>query len=412
MRAHLASLCVAGLLAVSAQAGDWPQWRGPKGIGVSDETKLPLTWSKTDNVKWRVALPEDGNSSPVVIGDKVLLTCPDNKGTSRMLLCFDRKTGNELWRKSVEYTDREAMHNTNPHCSPSPATDGERVVVWHGSAGLFCYDLAGKELWRKDLGKFDHIWGYGSSPTIHGELVFLNAGPGTSSFVVAFDKQTGNEVWRKSYPKMTASKPGEYRGSWSTPVVVGEGDDTLLLLSLPNTLWAVKPATGDEVWTCQGLGDLVYTSPLVDGDVVVAMGGFHSPAIACRLGGKGDVTETHRLWHHKERNPQRVGSGVAINGHTYILNENGIIWCLDTKTGEKTWEERLGGNSWGSMSHVDGRLYVQNMQGTVFVFATNPEKLEVLAENKLGEGSRSSPAFSNGEIFVRTFDALYCIAAK
>jgi len=410
------SILTVGLFAATwcgpSDAGDWPQWRGPLGIGVGSEKHVPLMWSKTEHVKWTVQLPEDGNSSPVVIGDKVLVTTPENKGRVRSLLCLDRRDGKELWRKSVEYADREVMHNTNPHCSPSPATDGERVVVWYGSAGLYCYDLNGKELWQKDLGKFDHIWGYGSSPVIHGDLVFLNAGPGTVAFVAAFNKHSGTEVWRKTYPQMASTKPEQYRGSWSTPVIVGEGNEALMLLSLPQTLWAVKPATGEEVWWCQGLGDLVYTSPLVDGEVVVAMGGFHGPAIACRMGGTGDVTATHRLWRHAEKNPQRIGSGVAVNGHVYILNENGIVWCLDEQTGEKKWEHRLGGTSWGSMCHVDGRLYVQNMNGTVFVMAVDSTKFELLAENALNEGSRSSPAFSNGEVFVRTFRTVYCIAEK
>jgi outer membrane protein assembly factor BamB len=408
-------MCGTGLLLLAStlcHAGDWPQWRGPRGLGVADERRVPLTWSNTEHVQWKVALPEPGNSSPIVVSEKVLLTCPTNKGVDRLLMCFDRRNGNELWRRSVPFAGHEVMHNTNPHCSPSAVSDGERVVAWFGSAGLCCYDLDGKELWRKDLGPFDHIWGYGSSPVIHGDLVFLNAGPGTVAFVAAFHKQTGAEVWRKSFPLMAAEKPDQFRGSWSTPVITGEGDDALLLLSLPHTLRAVRPATGEEVWWCDGLGDLVYTSPLVDGDVVVAMGGYHGPAIACRLGGTGDVTATHRLWRHDQKNPQRIGSGVAVNGHVYILNENGIVWCLSLQSGEKTWEHRLGGTSWGSMCHVDGRLYVQNMQGTVFVLAVDPAQCEVLAENKLGEGSRSSPAFSNGQVFVRTFEALYGIGEQ
>lgn len=414
MRGLLGKCCGVWLAVVwgVAQAGDWPLWRGPWGIGVGDDVPPPLTWSPTQNIRWKVPLPEEGNSSPIVVGDKVWLTCPAENGQQRLLLCFDRREGRELWRRAVTYSAPEKMHQTNPHCSPSPASDGERVVVWHGSAGLLCYDLSGRELWRKDLGAFDHIWGYGSSPIIDGDYVFLNAGPGTRSFVVAFHKHTGEELWRRTYPGMAAETPQEYRGSWSTPVLAGQGPERLLLLSLPNTLWAVDPRTGEEVWRCAGLGDLVYTSPLVTGDIVVAMSGYHGPALACRLGGRGDVTETHRLWRHERPNPQRIGSGVAVDGYVYILNENGTLWCLNAETGEKTWEQRLGGTSWGSMCYVAGRLYVQNMRGTVFVLAANPRQMELLAENKLGEGSRSSPAFSQGEVFVRTFAALYAIAAE
>jgi outer membrane protein assembly factor BamB len=239
--------------------------------------------------------------------------------------------------------------------------------------------------------------------------MILIAGPGTNSFVAAYNKKTGEEVWKKEFPNMTAKAPGDFRGSWSTAVVLGEGENALVLLSLPNKLRAVKPATGEEVWSCGGLGNLVYTSPLVDGDIVVSMSGFHGPAIACKLGGQGDVTETHRLWHNTQKNPQRVGSGVAVDGHVYIMNENGVVYCIEEKTGEKKWESRAGGTTWGSMVHVDGRLYVQDKQSTITVIAVDSKECRVLAQNEMKEGSNSSPAFSDGNVFVRTFQHLYCI---
>lgn len=400
-----------GLVPGQVFAGNWPQWRGPLGTGISDEKNVPLNWSATKNVKWKVELPAEGNSSPIVFGGKVFLTCQQDKGKQRLLLCVDRTNGKELWRKTVLHEQPEATHSTNPQASSSPVADESRVIVWFGSAGLYCYDLAGAELWHKDLGAFDHIWGYGSSPVMVGDLVILNAGPGTSSFVVALNKQTGEEVWRHTYPGMKTAKADEFKGSWSTPVLVGEGNSALLLLSLPKKLLAVTPTTGDVVWSCDGLSDLVYTSPVITGDIVVAMCGYHGPALACRLGGQGDITATHRLWLHDKKNPQRIGSGIAIDGHLYILNENGVAWCLDAKTGDKKWEQRVGdGTSWGSMCLADGRIYVQNMRGNVIVLAVDPTVCRVLSENTLNEGSRSSPAFSDGQIFLRTFKNLYCIA--
>ena len=392
-------------------AGDWLQWRGPLGTGISDE-RVPLTWSTDKNVKWKVALPDEGNSTPIVAGGKVFVTCPQDKGKQRLLLCLDRTDGKELWRKTVPYEHPEATHGTNPHTSSSPVSDGSRIYVWFGSAGIFCYDVNdGHEHWKTDLKTFDHIWGYGSSPVIVGDLVILNAGPGTTARVVALDKQTGAEVWHREYPGMKSAKAEEFKGSWSTPVLLGEGASALVLLSLPKKLLAVKPANGDVVWSCDGLSDLVYTSPVITNDIVVAMCGYHGPALACRLGGQGDVTASHRLWLHDKKNPQRIGSGVAVGGHVYILNENGVAWCLDAQSGEKKWEQRIGdGTSWGSMCVADGRIYVQNMQGNVIVLAVDPTECRVLSQNMLNEGSRSSPAFSNGEIFLRTFKNLYCIA--
>jgi outer membrane protein assembly factor BamB len=405
-------LVVAGFSESSSlPAADWLQWRGPLGTGQSNESNAPLTWSTTENVKWKVPLDGPGNSSPIVVGQKVFIAHAPAKSPLRGLLCFDRNTGEVLWKHQVEYTAEEATHNTNPFCSSSPVSDGQRVIAWYGSAGLYCYDLTGKILWKKELGKVEHIWGFGSSPAIYDNLVILNFGPGLNAFVTAFDKQTGVEVWRREFPGQRSNEVGEYRGSWSTPVVHREDGRDVLLLSLPEKLWAVDPKSGVDVWSCGSLSKLVYTSPLIAGDIVIAMCGYGGPAIAVQSGGSGDQTDKI-LWTHP-KNPQRVGSGVVVNGDIYILNEPGIAWCLDPKTGEKKWEERLpGGVSWSSMNHVAGRLYVGNTAGTTFVLEPNPNECRILAENQLGETTRASPAYSNGQVFIRTYQNLYCIEGK
>jgi outer membrane protein assembly factor BamB len=401
-------------LATASYAADWLQWRGPLGTGQSDEKNAPLTWSPTENVKWKVPLDGPGNSSPIVVGEKVFITHAPAKSTLRGLHCYDRNTGNLLWKHQIEYAEKETTHNTNPFCSASPTSDGQRVVAYYGSPGMYCYDLAGKILWHKDLGPIEHVWGFGSSPLIFEKLVIFNFGPGVNAFVIALDKLTGNEVWRKEFPDQKSSKFDEYRGSWSTPVVFNDGNRPLILLSLPSALQAVDPKTGNAVWSCQGLGPLVYTSPLIDGNTIIAMSGYGGPALAVKGGGSGDVTETHRLWHQvTPKPPQRVGSGVVANGHVFILNENFVAWCLDPKTGEKKWEERVGTQkSWCSMVHAAGRIYIANKDGTTYVLEPNPTALNILAENKLDEHTEASPAFSNGKIFIRTHQSLYCIEAK
>jgi outer membrane protein assembly factor BamB len=401
------------LTGLSLHAADWPAWRGPKGDGHSEEKSLPLTWSATENVKWKVPLDGEGNSSPIVVGGKVFITHAPKGSNVRGLRCYDRNNGELLWKHEIQYDAKDPTHDTNPQCAASPVSDGQRVIAWYGSAGLMCYDLDGKVLWQKDLGKVEHIWGYGSSPAIHENLVILNFGPGLNAFVAAFDKQTGDEVWRKTFPEQTSKEVGEFRGSWSTPLVANVGGKTLLLLSLPDKLYACDPKTGLEIWSCGGLANnLVYTTPLVAGDIVIAMCGYGGPAIAVRAGGKGDVTETHKLWTHP-RNSQRVGSGVVVDGHVFILNENGNFWCLDPQTGERKWEEpRTGGKSWSSMTHAAGRLYVSNEAGTTFVLEPSTSEFRLLAENKLDELIRATPAFSDGQIFIRTYKNLYCIEAK
>ena len=234
----LALFALLALIATNAMAGDWPQWRGPDGTGHSDEKGVPLRWSKTDNIAWKIPLAETGNSTPIVYGDKVFITGTRDEGKTRALICFSRVDGKEMWSKGVEYTEKDPSHKTNPFCSSSPVTDGKRIVVWHGSAGLFCYDMSGKELWQMKLGKFEHIWGYAASPIIYKDLVIASCGPGLTSFVAAFNKDTGEEVWRIAPKESQSLKVEEFRGSWSTPVVYKDGDRDVILMSLPMHLYA------------------------------------------------------------------------------------------------------------------------------------------------------------------------------
>lgn len=413
-RAGLLALLFA-LLAVPTLRGDnWPQWRGPLGTGISTEKSVPLEWSaqrgQEKNIAWSIKLPGPGNSTPVVWKDRVLVTCASPDGRERGTYCFDRKTGEELWKQVVTFEGEEPTHDTNPACSASPATDGEVVVVWHGSAGARAYDLEGKELWKRDLGRFEHIWGNAASPVIYKDLVILNLGPGLNAAVVALDRKSGDEAWRKEFPGMKSEKVDEYRGSWSTPVIYNDGQRDVALLNLPEALRAIDPTTGDEIWSCRGPSKLFYTSPIVSGDTIIAMCGFHGPAMAVRGGGQGDVTETHRLWLHTERNPQRVGSGVAVDGKVYILNDDGVAWCIDAATGEVHWKERLGRGAWGSAIVAAGRIYVTDQSGTTYVVEPNASELKVLAKNPLdGKTVRASPAVSEGQIFLRSYERLYCI---
>src|SRR5436190_8417506 len=269
------------VLSSTLLAENWPAWRGPTGTGLTTETKLPLTWSATENVKWKVALPEKGNSSPIVWGDRVFLT--QNVGQQRAVICFDRKDGKQLWQAGPTYTEKEQTHPANPYCAASAATDGERVIASFGSAGLWCFDFAGKELWHLDLGKQDHQWGYASAPVLDGKLCYLAFGPGPRTFLLAVDKSTGKEVWRHDIPPITPKLPrndgfGDKAdgviGSWSTPLRVNADSRKQLIMTWPEQIASYDPDTGKELWTCGGLNPLIYASPIYGDDVVIGCGGY------------------------------------------------------------------------------------------------------------------------------------------
>lgn len=411
-----AALCLA-LLAPSLLAENWPAWRGPNGDGVSTETALPLTWSTTENVKWSVALPGPGNSTPIVWGDRVFLTQAVEK--RRTLMCFDRKKGDLLWQEGPTWEGAEKTHATNPYCSASPVTDGERVVAWFGPAGVYCWDMKGAQQWKVDLGPQDHIWGWAASPVLLGDLCIVNFGPGDRSFLVALKKQTGEELWRTEVPPPNVWEgPGagqKWTGSWATPVVLKTAQGNQLVMGYPGAVRGYDPATGKELWHCDGLNPLVYADPLIADDIVVGMGGFGGSALAVRLGGSGDLTP-QRLWQQKS-SPQRIGSGVFKDGMVYMTNATGVVQCFDPKTGAVVWQERPKtpsnrASSWSSLVLSGDRLYLVNQASETAVLKAGP-KFEQLAANVLdGAMSNSSVAVSNGDLFIRTHKHLWCIGAK
>lgn len=406
------------------RADNWPAWRG-EGLGIVHEKNLPLRWSATENVRWKVALPDRGNSSPVVWGNRIFIAQALEKEGRRTLMCLNRADGKVLWQRGADYTEKEQTHNTNPYCSSTPVTDGERVIVWFGSAGIACYDFEGKELWRRDLGKQNHIWGYGGSPILYRDLWILNFGPGERSFLIALDKRTGKTVWQQDVPvrefktrndNFSGNDKGEI-GSWSTPLLVhAEGRDELII-SWPGELRAFAPLTGKELWRCDGLNPLIYTSPIYGEGVVVTMGGYCGSALAVRPGGNGDVTQTHRLWHAPRSKKNRLASGVIKDGHIYVANMEGFVECIELKTGRIVWEERMPSKgpkseSWSSAILVEDRVYIPNQSGDVVVLRASP-KFEVLSVNSVGnEMCNASLAVSNGDMFLRTHQHLWCFGAN
>jgi outer membrane protein assembly factor BamB len=427
---YLAVVATFCCCAVPIHAENWPAWRGPTGQGISSEENLPLQWSATENVRWKVSLPDAGNSTPVIWNEHVFVTQASEKtvwppqgsnggpavARRRSLLCFRRSDGKLLWQRDILYAEKEPTHPTNPFCSASPVTDGARIVVSFGSAGIYGYDFEGKELWNKDVGKLEHLWGNASSPVLYGDLAILWCGPGQRQFLIGVDKHTGAEIWRHEEPGgssgLGANK--EWVGSWSTPILARVGDRDQLILSVPEKVKGFDPRTGTELWSCRGLSKLVYTSPLYADGVVVAMSGFHGPALAVKLGVQGDITKD-RLWHHTTNQPQRIGSGVILGPHVYLVEESGAPHCFELKTGKEIWDaqvtKRPAGSCWSSLIAAGDRLCAVDTNGTTLVLAARPE-YKLLATNRLQERTYASLAVSDGELFLRTDKHLWCISEK
>jgi outer membrane protein assembly factor BamB len=402
------------------KANSWPAWRGDlSGSGVTNAGELPLEWGKEKNVRWRVELPEAGNSTPIVHGDRIFVTQPVTPEKWRGLMCFDLKDGKLLWKNGLVYDKPETTHNTNPYCSPSPATDGKIVVAAYGSAGVAAYDFEGKQLWHRDLGPVAHEWGTSSSPVLHGDLAIVYHGPGDGAALYALNKNTGEIAWKWEEPKWVtgprtdgfAGKDDGIIGAFSTPILVKGGDREELVMSFPMEMKAFDPKTGEILWTCAGLNPLVYASPVAAGDIVIAMGGYYGNSIAVKTGGSGDVTASHRLWH-EVRHDGGIGTGV-VHGDYYYYGGS-VVSCMEIKTGKEVWKARLpdAGGSWGSFLLAGDRIYALSQKGSTAVFRANPEKLEVIAQSDLGEHTNSSPVPTGKSLIIRTHEALWCIGSE
>ena len=409
------------LITLSLSGDNWPAWRGADGLGIVKDGPIPLHWGAQENVKWKAALPAPGNSTPVVWGDCVFVTQANPKTNERMLMCFDRGDGALKWKSGVVYDKPETTHRTNPYCAASPVTDGERVVVTFASAGVFCFDFEGNEVWRRDLGPQVHEWGNASSPVLYQGLCLLYHGPGEGAAIVAMDKNTGRTVWTYQEPAFVPGprtdgfkgrESGGMIGSFSTPLLIKVAGQEELVMSFSQRVQGLNPLTGKLLWNCEGLNPLIYTSPIFGENKIVCMGGFKGTTIALQAGGRGDISESHLLWE-AVATKNRLGCGIIYEGAIYVVNMDGIAQCLDLASGEEIWEERVeaagaDGTSWSSMILAGEHLLVPNKSGDVVVLKAS-KNFDQVAVNSLGETMNSSIAVSDGELFIRTDKHLWCL---
>lgn len=447
----LTSTLFALIAASPLVADDWTRFRGPNGSGISGETATtPVEWSESKNLKWKVDLPGPGGSSPIVVGDKVFVTCwtgygldqrdPGNQeDLARHLLCIDRATGKTLWDKSVKAKLPEdvyaSMFAENGYASHTPVSDGKRVYAFFGKSGVHAFDFDGNELWSADVGSDLDMrkWGSASSPILYKNLLIVPAVV-ESHALIALNTEDGSEVWKQ--------EAEGFGNCWSTPILVDlPGGEQEVVMGVPREIWGLNPDTGELKWHAEGpQSDSMCSSVTAADGVVYAMetGPRGGGSVAVRAGGKDDVTQSNTVWTAANlRN--RIGTPIAYNGKLYWVSGK-VVNCVNASDASKVYEERLpggaaapapggqaapggqggrrggrgmGGQDYSSPVAADGKMYYPTRDGTVYVIELG-DSFKLLGTNKFADGGEmiSTPAISDGQLFMRTSKRLYCVAQQ
>ncbi|MFY9620701.1 MAG: PQQ-binding-like beta-propeller repeat protein [Pyrinomonadaceae bacterium] len=412
---HLIAIVLFSMSA--ARAENWPQWRGPLLNGISTEKNLPVKWTPEENIAWKLAMPEWSGSTPIIWRDRIFLNVAEKD--ELYLWCVDRAKGTMLWKKLLG-SGNVKMRKQNMS-SPSPVTDGKNVWVMTGTGILKSFDFTGKELWtrdiQKDYGEFGLNWGYASSPLLFEDSLYVQVLHGMKtddpSYVMRIDKKSGKTLWKVDRPT-TAIK--ESPDSYTTPALLRYGKTTEIVITGGDVVTGHDSATGKELWRANGLNPenapmyRIVASPVVFNDLIYAPTRV-KPLLVFKAGGRGDITTSHLVW--STNNGPDVPTPVTDGKYFYIVNDRGIMWCLDAKTGAEIYgQQRIKPGTYsGSPVLADDKIYVTNEEGLTTVVKAGP-KFEVLAENPLNDYCLSSPAISDGQIFIRTATNLYAIGKK
>jgi outer membrane protein assembly factor BamB len=404
-------------LATPLHADNWPAWRGPSANGISRETNLPARWSKAENITWKLDLPEWSGSTAIIWGEHIFLNVA--QGTDLHLWAVDRTKGQPIWKRHLSAGNhQERKQNMS---SPSPVTDGRHVWVMTGTGILKAFDFGGKEIWtrdiQKDYGRFGLNWGYASSPLLHEDALFVQVLHGMKtddpSYLLRIDKASGKTLWRVERPtKAIRESPDSY----TTPALLRYGSTTEIVVTGGDVVTGHDPSTGKELWRADGLNPTnnpayrIVASPFVFGEMIYAPT-RERPLLALRAGGRGDITSSHRVFAF-DSGPD-VPTPVTDGQYLYVVRDNGVMFCIDAKTGKPIYgPERLRPGTYsGSPVLADNKIYVTNEDGVTMVVRAGP-KFEILAQNDFGEYTLSSPAISEGQLFIRTDKALYAIGRR
>jgi outer membrane protein assembly factor BamB len=400
-------------------AENWPGWRGPRGDGTSHEKGLPVTWSETQNIRWKTPIPGKGHSSPIVWGDRVFVTtCLEEKG-ERVLMCLDRRDCKILWQRVVLTAPLERKHSLNSYASSTPVTDGKHVWVAflaYPDMHVACYDSYGNQVWMRSPGKLLSVHGFCSSPILHKNLVLLNGDQDAEAYLVALDKETGAERWRVNRPNRTRS--------YCTPILIhskNKPNVTQLVLSGSKCVTGYDADTGKLLWLIVGPTEQYVASLVFLDDVLFLTTGFpefHLMGISPE--GEGNITDSKYIRWHIPHKVNRVNSNsgasyvpspIAAGGHFYVVSDTGYLSCLEPQTGKRLWKEKLARHVSASPVLAGGHLYFVDDDGTTYVLKANA-KFSVLHRNKLDDECYASPVIAQGNLFIRGLHNLYCIGAE
>jgi outer membrane protein assembly factor BamB len=414
----LLGLITAWLLGITesqSKAEDWGRFRGPTGQGVSSEAKLPTSWSATENVAWKTPIPGEGWSSPIVWGDRVFITTTTEDGKSCHVICLDRKSGIVLWDKEVFKQETRPKRKDNSYATPTPVTDGDHVFAVFGSGGVAALTVDGNLEWTNQEVKFFSKHGLGASPILHedtlimpfdgssdGEDDLLGFKKGwEGAIVLCFDKKSGAVRWR--------AKRGLSRLAHVTPMVISVEGASQLISAAGDVIQGHRIDTGELVWTIHSQGEGVTPSIVQGQEFIYTCSGFEKPTIrAIRLGGAGNVTDTHVAWEQTEGVPS-IASLLYVAPHIYSVTDAGVLSCFDAITGKEVWKKRVQGKHTSSPVYADGRIYLlSELEGESILIEPGAEYKE-LGRNRLDEICKGTMAVSRGNLFMRTANHLYCI---
>lgn len=428
---------------------NWPHWRGPHHNGIIDAKNLPMKWSATENILWKTPLPSWGAATPIIWGDRVFITSPsksepkpepeqkqteeqtqterrrrrrpalDPGGPKLLLICLSKKDGKRLWERELD--DKNQIHRKQNDSTPSPVTDGKHVWVVTGTGKIAAFDMDGKSVWTKDLqkdyGSFGHNWGYGSSPLLHNGSLIVEVLHGmrtdNPSYIVSLNAATGDVQWHQERP---TDAEMESPDAYTTPVLLEHQGKTQIVISGGDYVTGHDFETGKEIWRAAGLNPLkrrnyrvVPTPIIVDGIIYAPT--RKKPLLALKVGGEGDITESHLVWKYEGSAAPDVPSPVSDGKFFYMVDDRGLVTCLDAKTGTLIWGPETTTEAIVSASPVlvDGKLYIVNEKGVTSIVTVEPE-FKLLATNELdGTYTLASPAVSGSQLFIRTSTHLYCI---